>query len=80
MKKLIKNFSHLISRYFFPFYNSKDIKLLIKKLENGEQSKRDVVMFVGGCVRNHLKFVKVKDIDIATIFTPDEIKKKIKEF
>ena len=78
MKKLIKNFSHLISRYFFPFYNSKDIKLLIKKLENGEQSKRDVVMFVGGCVRNHLKFVKVKDIDIATIFTPDEIKKKLK--
>ena len=26
-------------------------------------------MFVGGCVRNHLKVKKIEDIDIATIFT-----------
>ena len=29
-------------------------------------------MFVGGCVRNHLQS---KIEDIATIFTPDEVKK-----
>ena len=34
-------------------------------------------MFVGGCVRNYLKSKKINDIDIATIFTPDELKKKL---
>ena len=37
-------------------------------------------MFVGGCVRNYLQSKKIDDIDIATIFTPDEIKKKITKF
>ena len=32
-------------------------------------------MFVGGCVRNYLQSKKIFDIDIATIFTPDELKK-----
>ena len=32
-------------------------------------------MFVGGCVRNFLQSKKIVDIDIATIFTPLEIKK-----
>ena len=32
-------------------------------------------MFVGGCVRNYLQLKKIGDIDIATIFTPDELKK-----
>ncbi len=30
-------------------------------------------MLVGGCVRNFLNNQKIYDIDIATIFTPDEI-------
>ena len=36
-------------------------------------------MFVGGCVRNFLKSKKVEDIDIATIFTPSELKKKLND-
>ena len=34
-------------------------------------------MFVGGCVRNYLQSKKIVDIDMATILTPDEIKKKL---
>ena len=34
-------------------------------------------MFVCGCVRNHLLSKKIDDIDIATIFTPNQIKKKL---
>ena len=36
-------------------------------------------MFVGGCVRNFLQSKKVEDIDIATIFTPSELKKKLND-
>ena len=35
-------------------------------------------MFVGGCVRNFLKNETIKDIDIATIFPPEIIKKSLK--
>ena len=31
-------------------------------------------MFVGGCVRKHISKSKIDDIDIATIFTPEELK------
>ena len=34
-------------------------------------------MFVGGCVRNYLQSKKITDIDMATIFSPDELKKKL---
>ena len=74
MKKFLK-ISAQLSINFFPFYNNKIIKLLFKKLENGEPKGKEVAMFVGGCVRNHLKSKKIEDIDIATIFTPDELKK-----
>ncbi len=77
MKKFIRNLILTISKYFLPFYNSKDIKLLFKNLENGETKGKEVAMFVGGCVRNHLQSKKIEDIDIATIFTPDEVKKKL---
>ena len=33
-------------------------------------------MFVGGCVRKHILNEEIDDIDIATVFTPEEIKKK----
>ena len=78
MKKLIENLTSTINKYFFPFYNTKDIKLLFKNLEIGEIKEKEVAMFVGGCVRNHLQSKKIEDIDIATIFTPDEIKKNYK--
>ncbi len=77
MKKFIRYLTLTISKYFFPFYNSKDIKLLFKNLEKGETKGKEVAMFVGGCVRNHLQSKKIEDIDIATIFTPDEVKKKL---
>ena len=77
MKKFIRNLISVLSKYFFPFYNSKDIKMLFKNLEIGEIKEKEVAMFVGGCVRNYLQSKKIEDIDIATIFTPDEIKKKL---
>ena len=77
MKKKIENLVSNIKKYFFPFYNSKNIKLLFKNLEKGESKEKEVAMFVGGCVRNYLQSKKIEDIDIATIFTPDEIKKKL---
>ncbi len=77
MKKKIENLVLNIKKYFFPFYNSKNIKLLFKNLEKGESKEKEVAMFVGGCVRNYLQSKKIGDIDMATIFTPDEIKKKL---
>ena len=77
MKKLIENLTSTINKYFFPFYNTKDIKLLFKSLEHGEIKGKEVAMFVGGCVRNHLQSKKIEDIDIATVFTPSELKKKL---
>ena len=50
---------------------------MFKNLEDGETTGKDVAMFVGGCVRNHLQSKKIDDIDIATIFTPEELKKKL---
>ena len=76
MKKFIKNLTFTINKYFFPFYKSKDIKLLFKNLEEGMPKEKEVAMFVGGCVRNFLQSKKIGDIDIATIFTPDDLKKK----
>ena len=77
MKKKIENLVSQIKKYFFPFYNSKNIKLLFKNLEKGESKEKEVAMFVGGCVRNYLQSKKITDIDMATILTPDEIKKKL---
>ncbi len=77
MKTLIKNFTSKLDKFFFPFYNNKDIQFLFKNLESGEPPGKEVAMFVGGCVRNFLQSKKISDIDIATIFTPDELKKKL---
>ncbi len=77
MKKYIENFSSVIKKYLFPFYKTKEIKLLFKKLEEGESKNKELAMFVGGCVRNYLQSKNIEDIDIATIFTPDELKKKL---
>ncbi len=77
MNKFFENLKLNFNKYFFPFYNSKDIKILFKNLEKGESKDKEVAMFVGGCVRNYLQSKKIFDIDIATIFTPDELKKKL---
>ena len=73
-----KNFLNKLSNFkqnFFPFYKDKEIKILFYNLEKNESLEKEVAMFVGGCVRNFLQSKKIVDIDIATIFTPLEIKK-----
>tara|TARA_B100000780_G_scaffold275685_1_gene242792 strand:+ start:36 stop:1331 length:1296 start_codon:yes stop_codon:yes gene_type:complete len=80
MKKLSKNttFFKKLKTIFFPFYKSKDIKKLFSILEAGKQKNIQVAMFVGGCVRKFLTNEDIDDIDIASIFSPEELKEKFK--
>ena len=75
MKKFFKQTILILNKIFFPFYKDKEIKILFYNLEKNESLEKEVAMFVGGCVRNFLQSKKIVDIDIATIFTPLEIKK-----
>jgi len=79
MEKLSKNinFFQKFKKAFFPFYNSKDIKKLFNILEKGKEKKAQVAMFVGGCVRKYLTNEDIDDIDIASIFSPQELKEKL---
>jgi len=81
MEKLSKNitFFYKIKKIFFPFYKSKDIKKLFYILEKNKEKNSQVAMFVGGCVRKFITDENIDDIDIASIFSPKEIKKKFKE-
>ena len=80
MEKLSKNitFYQKLKKIFFPFYKSKEIKNLFNILEKGKPKNTQVAMFVGGCVRKFLTNETIDDIDIATIFSPEEIKEKFK--
>ena len=80
MKKLSNNISFIskVKFFFFPFYKSKEIKKLFKVIEKGKEKKTQVAMFVGGCVRKFLNHEVIDDIDIATIFSPEELKEKFK--
>jgi len=83
MEKLSKNITlfNKIKKIFFPFYKLKDVKKLfyiLEKNEKGIQKNNQVAMFVGGCVRNFLTNENIEDIDIASIFSPEEIKEKFK--
>jgi len=81
MEKLSKNITlfQKIKIFFFPFYKSKNIKKLFSILEKNKQKDIQVAMFVGGCVRKFLVNEVVDDIDIASIFSPEELKKKFKD-
>jgi len=81
MKKLSKNiiFFQKLKKVFFPFYKSKDIKKLFSILEKDKEKNAQVAMFVGGCVRKFLTNENIDDIDIATIFSPEELKEKLKD-
>ena len=81
MDKLSKKitFYQKIKKVFFPFYKSKDIKSLFNILEKDKPQDVQVAMFVGGCVRKFLNNENIDDIDIATIFSPQEIKEKFKD-
>ncbi len=77
MKKLSlnSNIFFKIKKKFFPFYKQKKIKELFNLLEKNQEHKR-VAMFVGGAVRRFITDKDIDDIDIATILTPEELKKK----
>ena len=81
MEKLSKNttFFQKLKKIFFPFYKSKDIKKLFSIIEKGKEKKTQVAMFVGGCVRKFLTNEEIDDIDIASIFSPEELKEKLKD-
>jgi poly(A) polymerase len=81
MNKVSTNipFYQKIKKVFFPFYKSKDIKNLFTILEKGKSKDKQVAMFVGGCVRKFLNNEDIDDIDIATVFSPEEIKEKFKD-
>ena len=66
-------------KVFFPFYKSKEINKIFNILEKDKPGNLRTAMFVGGCVRNFILNEKIDDIDIATVFTPEEIKKKFKD-
>jgi len=78
MNKLSENITlfQKIKKIFFPFYKSKDIKKLFYILEKNKDKNNQVAMFVGGCVRKFLTNENVDDVDIASIFSPEEIKEK----
>jgi poly(A) polymerase len=81
MKKLPKKitFFQKLKKVFFPFHKSKDIKKLFNILEKGKEKNAQVAMFVGGCVRKFLTNENIDDIDIASIFSPEELKEKLKD-
>ena len=63
----------------FPFYKAKEIRDIFDILEKNQEAKSDVAMFVGGCVRKYIRNEAIDDIDIATIFSPEELKTKFKD-
>ena len=73
---LDSNFIRKIKKIFFPFYRNSDLKFVFKKLKEDFPKQPKTAMFVGGCVRKYLLNQEIDDIDIATILTTDQIKKK----
>ena len=79
-KKLSKNnLLKKIQAILFPFYKSKELTRIFKKLEKDQPKNKNIAMFVGGCVRKYILNEEIDDIDIATIFSPAEIKIKFNE-
>ena len=75
---LNNNLIRKIKKIFFPFYKSKEISEIFNILETKQPKEKKVAMFVGGCVRKYISGEEIDDIDIATIFSPKEIKEKFK--
>ncbi len=78
MFNLSFSFLENLKNFIFPFYRNKDLKLIFKKLQDGIPDDKIAARFVGGCVRKYLSNETIDDIDIATILTTDQIKKKFK--
>ena len=52
------------------------LKFVFQKLQEDLPSDKVAARFVGGCVRKHLTNQEIDDIDIATVISSEEIKKK----
>ena len=72
-------FINKIKRNLFPFYKNKELKFVFNKIQEGFSSDIVTARFVGGCVRKHLTYDAIDDIDIATILSSEEIKEKFKD-
>lgn len=59
------------------FYRDKDLQKIMRLL-NDTDTRQPQSMYVGGCVRDYLLKQETKDIDIATIHTPDQVIKTLK--
>ena len=81
MNKLSININLIkkIKKSFFPFYKDKYIQEIFTILQKDQPKEKKIAMFVGGCVRKYILNEEIDDIDIATIFTPEEIKYKFKD-
>ncbi len=79
MKQVITNIKifQKLKKIFLPFYKDKNIYKIFNILEKDLPKDKNVAMFVGGCVRKYICNEQIDDIDIATILTPEEVKKKI---
>ena len=51
------------------FYQNKDCQKILNTLNHNKETSR----IVGGYVRNYLRNIETKDIDIATKLNPDEV-------
>jgi len=58
-----------------PLENIKEAKIIFSYLN--DMGKEDAVRFVGGCVRKAICGEVIDDIDLATSFEPDMVKKKL---
>ena len=76
---LNNNFLSKIKKKLFPFYKSKEIDKIFKILEKDQPKNKRVAMFVGGCVRKYIENQNIDDIDIATVFSPEELKLKFRD-
>ena len=78
MNKILSkiNLFSIIKEKIFPFYKTKELDVIFNTLEKEQPKNKKIAMFVGGCVRKYLKKQKIDDIDIATIFSPEQIKEK----
>ncbi|OUX53343.1 MAG: hypothetical protein CBE47_03535 [Pelagibacteraceae bacterium TMED287] len=78
-QSLNKNFIIKIKNFFSPFYKSENISKIFDILYKNNPEEKKIAMFVGGCVRNYILGEEINDIDIATTYTPEEIKEKFKD-
>ena len=75
------NFKNILKTHklLFPFYKKKEIKEIFNILEKNYPTKKNIAMFVGGCVRKYLEKENIDDIDIATILTIEQLKECFKD-